>query len=63
MAHISNRNYPEFKKAYLKAVEEGAEGFMFEGQEVLTSFAKYVVEGIGPSFDKINKQREKDGKS
>ena len=33
-----------YRVAYQKAVDEGAETFMFEDHEWITSFAKYMVE-------------------
>tara|TARA_R100001244_G_scaffold128655_1_gene99665 strand:+ start:411 stop:626 length:216 start_codon:yes stop_codon:yes gene_type:complete len=33
-----------YRVAYQKAVDEGAEAFMFEDHEWLTSFAKYMIE-------------------
>ena len=37
-------NYKEFRKQYEKAVKEKEDIFMFQEQEVLTRFAKYVIE-------------------
>ena len=39
--------YPEFqrlKKLYAVAVAEGQEIFVFKGQELLTAYAKYLIE-------------------
>jgi hypothetical protein len=33
----------EFKEAYEKAVKENKEVFIFEGKEVLTTYAKYII--------------------
>jgi hypothetical protein len=33
-----------YRAAYQKAVDEGAEEFMFEDHEWLTSYAKYMIE-------------------
>ena len=41
---ITEENYQEFRKLYEKAVKEKEDIFMFQEQEVLTKFAKYVVE-------------------
>ncbi len=41
---ITDENYPDFKKAYEKAVKDNQFTFEFEGQPVLTAWAKYVVE-------------------
>lgn len=45
--YLTEENYPEFKALYTKAVDEGAETFEFEGQLILTTYAKYVVEYLG----------------
>ncbi len=36
----------KLKKLYLKAVKEKAESFNFRGQEVVTNYAKYLVEHL-----------------
>ena len=41
---ITEENYQEFRKLYEKAVKEKEDIFMFQEQEVLTRFAKYVIE-------------------
>ena len=41
---ITEENYGAFKKAYNKAKKDEAETFDFEGQEVFTNYAKYVIE-------------------
>lgn len=41
---INNTNFWRFKKAYENAVRENKEQFKFLGADVLTSYAKYVVE-------------------
>jgi len=40
---ITDGKYPSFKKAYALAVSEGEHTFTFEGQDVITDYAKYVV--------------------
>ena len=35
---------PKFKKAYLKAVKEKKEVFIFEGNNILTKFAKHMID-------------------
>ena len=37
-------NFPRFKKAYNKAVREEEETFNFEGFDIHTNYAKYVIE-------------------
>ena len=41
---VTKENFPEFKRLYEEAVKAGKTSFWFEGVEVLTAFAKYVVE-------------------
>ena len=43
---ITVNNIDQFKKSYNDAVSEGKEVFIFEGGEVLTSYAKYVIQYI-----------------
>jgi len=42
--NITAENYGQFKKQYQAAVSRETKSFMFEGCEVLTAYAKYVVE-------------------
>jgi len=48
---ITVNNINQFKEMYNSAVSEGIDIFIFEGSEVLTSYAKYVIE----YFDSILK--------
>lgn len=41
---IDISNFKKFKHLYLLAVTNGEVQFIFEGQEVLTAYAKYVIE-------------------
>ncbi len=43
---ISSSNFKAFKKSYKEAEKRAAEAFFFEGQEVLTTFAKYLIEHV-----------------
>lgn len=36
----------KFKQAYVKAKTENKGTFMYQGHEILVSYAKYVIEGI-----------------
>ncbi len=40
---ITLNNIDNFKNCYNNAVNEGKEIFIFEGTEVLTNYAKYVI--------------------
>lgn len=42
--HVTNANFPEFKKLYEKAVKENQKDFIFEDTLVFTSYAKYLIE-------------------
>ncbi len=44
MKMINQQNILEFKKLYNNAKNEGKELFIFNGSEVLTDYAKYVIE-------------------
>lgn len=41
---IDQHNIKQFRKAYKKAVKDDVDGFTFEGHDVYTGFAKYVIE-------------------
>ena len=41
---INLENIDKFKLLYRDAVSKGDEMFVFEGRDVLTSYAKYVIE-------------------
>lgn len=38
------------RKEYDKAVKEGKDVFVFEGQELVTNYAKYLLEYLEPKF-------------
>lgn len=42
--------YLKLKKAYQKAVREQLKSFTFDGEELLTVYAKYVLEYIDMKF-------------
>jgi len=52
---ISIDELPKLKRAYNKAVKEGKESFMFEDAELVTSYAKYLIE----YFESLLKRKEK----
>jgi hypothetical protein len=45
--------YRKLKQLYNKAVAQERESFLFEEQEILVSYAKYLIEYLKPKF-KIN---------
>jgi hypothetical protein len=42
--YVTISNYKELKQAYEKATERGELSFYFNGIELLTSYAKYLVQ-------------------
>lgn len=44
MNYVTQENQESFNSLYEKAIREEKESFDFEGQEILTSYAKYVIE-------------------
>lgn len=47
---VSRVTLVRFKKLYMEALQKEKTLFVFDGQEVLTSYAKYVVEYAENSF-------------
>lgn len=49
----------ELKRLYNIALKEGAESFKYEGHEILTSYAKYLIEYLTGRLndDAINTER------
>ena len=41
---INKNNIIDFKQSYNKALKSGEDMFIFEGTDVLTSYAKYVIQ-------------------
>ncbi len=44
--------YKLFKKAYINACNENLESFIFDEQDFMTSYAKYVLEYLKPRFER-----------
>ena len=44
MTSVTDATLPKFKKLYNEAVRTEKTSFMFEGQEVLVAYAKYLIE-------------------
>ena len=52
----TEKDYLDLKRQYESAVSEGQEQFEFLGVELLTTFAKYLLEFLDNEFNKpINK--------
>lgn len=43
---VSLAELPDFKKEYERAAADGSEMFKFKGMDVLTSYAKYMIEHL-----------------
>ncbi|MBW1672042.1 MAG: hypothetical protein JRJ45_00100 [Deltaproteobacteria bacterium] len=55
MASVNEKNYFEFKKLFVTAQTDGKLTFEFEGQQILTAYAKYVVQFVDRK--KVEKQK------
>jgi hypothetical protein len=44
MFEFTDELFEEFKSLYENSVKDGKESFEFQGYEVLTSYAKYVIQ-------------------
>jgi len=52
--NITEHNFKYLKILYNAATKHGHSSFTFEGEEILTDYARYVIEWLTPKF--INKQ-------
>ena len=54
MTHITvtEASFEELKELYHKAVKQKDDIFIFKGQEILVSFAKYLIEYYEPILKK-----------
>lgn len=50
--YITITDLPKFKKSYDKTVREGKKIFSYEGSEILTTYAKYLIE-----YMELNKKK------
>jgi len=56
MAGVINFDIPTYqrlKKEYQRSVENNVEVFVFEGHELLTEYAKYLIEYLTTKFNKL----------
>ena len=44
------KQFLAFKKAYSVALNQQSDSFFFEGNEFLTSYAKYLIEYLEPQY-------------
>ena len=58
MASVTANNIILFKKCYKKALTFRKDSFLFEGQEVLTKFAKYLIEYWDLNHKRKNEEKE-----
>jgi hypothetical protein len=48
---FNHETFKEFKKEYSKAVINNQEIFIFQGKELLTAYAKYIIEYINSKLN------------
>jgi len=46
MGQVTEENFKTFEKAYKKAVKEEKQLFEFEGNTIVVSFARYLIEYV-----------------
>ena len=59
--HTTIEDYWPLKKAHDKAKEEGKEQFVYEGTEILTKYAYYLLQYIEINISKEQLERFKKG--
>ena len=47
---FTQSSFEKFKGGYNKAIENGEEYFMYEGEEYFTGYAKYLIEYLANHF-------------
>lgn len=52
MVEFNAESFKKFRARYNTAIEKSENSFVFEGNEYLTSYAKYVIEYLEPKFKK-----------
>lgn len=53
MMNFNVNTFKQLKKEYEKAVKAGQKSFMFNGQELLVDYAKYLIQYLEPKFGGI----------
>ncbi len=48
---VDSPTFARLKNEYQKAVDNSKEIFVFDGNELLTSYAKYLIEYFTPMFE------------
>lgn len=51
--YFDSKKFNMLKKAYNKALFEGSDTFIFEGREILTTYAKYMLKYLSGTFEKV----------
>jgi hypothetical protein len=51
--YITAENYHRFLRLYNNSVKDKKESFMFLGQEIIVSYAKYIVEAYNEQFTSL----------
>ena len=54
MINFDRQKLKELKTLYNKAVKESKESFTYNGDEYLTSYAKYMIEYLDSQFNNKN---------
>lgn len=53
-SYLTLADAPGLRKAYEKAVKDQKKSFMYRGHELLTSYAKYLLEYMDSFTQKVN---------
>ena len=48
--NINQQTYDQLKKSYKQAIKNNKDHFVFEGADILTSYAKYLIEYLSTKF-------------
>lgn len=54
---FTHARYESLKKAYNKAVADNADSFVWEGYEMVTKYAQYLIEFLQPKFESSKRQQ------
>ena len=52
MVSFDEQTYRKLKSEYQKSVKNNVDVFVFEGNELLTNYAKYLIEYLKTKFEK-----------
>jgi hypothetical protein len=51
---VAKRYHDDLKRLYFIALEEKQEVFVYQGQQILTDYAKYLIQYLEMELDLIN---------